>query len=212
MMMKKKTSNLCRLLAIGVGAAILATGCRKPKLDLSGLRDVPMGPNVSAAGTQFEPLDPLRPGDLGTGANTPGAAGWQDPNKPFAMASGTKGTIKPADVRWSDVVVYFAYDSAAIGPAERPKLETLSRHLKEHANYSIVIEGHCDERGSDEYNRALGETRALVVRDYLMSLGIDGARMETVSYGEDRPVAPNAQSEAEHQQNRRAEFIIGVRQ
>lgn len=209
--MKKQACNWCRLAVAVLGVAILATGCRKPKLDLSGLRDVPLGPGVTAGGSQFEPLDPLRPGgglDGGVGS----AGGWQDPSKPFAVAGGGAGTIQPVDARWSNVVVYFAYDSAAIGPAERPKLETLSRHLKEHPNYSVVIEGHCDERGSDEYNRALGETRALVVRDYLMSLGIDGGRMETVSYGEDRPVAPNAQSESEHQQNRRAEFVIGVRQ
>ena len=123
-----------------------------------------------------------------------------------------RGEIVPVeDKRWADVVVYFAYDSASIGPAERPKLVTLSEHLSNHAQYAVVVEGHCDERGSDEYNRALGESRALAVRDYLVSLGISPGRIETVSYGEERPVIADAATEAQHLKNRRAEFVIGVR-
>ncbi|MBT4821473.1 MAG: OmpA family protein, partial [Lentisphaerae bacterium] len=122
------------------------------------------------------------------------------------------GTIEQTTERWADVVVFFAYDSAAIGPAERPKLDGLGKHLLEHPTYSVVVEGHCDERGSDEYNRALGECRALVVRDYLISLGIEGTRLETISYGEERPRKVGAEGEGGHQENRRAEFVIGIRQ
>jgi len=107
------------------------------------------------------------------------------------------------------VVVYFGYDSAAVGPSEMPKIETIANHMKAHPDYAVTIEGHCDERGSDEYNRALGQQRAIVVRDLLCSLAIDGSRIETVSYGEERPVVPNATSEGEWQQNRRAEFLLG---
>ena len=73
-----------------------------------------------------------------------------------------------------------------------------------------MIEGHCDERGSDEYNRSLSERRSLAVKDYLASLGVNAARMRTVSYGEDRPDVPNARTEQEHQLNRRAQFLVGV--
>ncbi|NLZ62585.1 MAG: OmpA family protein, partial [Lentisphaerae bacterium] len=68
-----------------------------------------------------------------------------------------------------------------------------------------------DERGSDEYNRGLSERRALSVWEYLQTLGVAGDRMKTVSYGEDRPVVANATSESEHQQNRRAEFLLGTK-
>ena len=74
-----------------------------------------------------------------------------------------------------------------------------------------MIEGHCDDRGSDEYNRALSERRSLAVRDYLVTLGIAAERMHTVSYGEDRPAVADAVTEADHQLNRRAEFLIGTR-
>lgn len=189
------------------------TGCaRKPKLDLSGLRsgapgggEGVMGAGVDFAATDFAPLGP------GEGDPAGADSEWQTTDQPLRGAHGSAGDIVPTDKRWAQVVVYFAYDSAVIGPAERPKLETLAGHLNEYPSYAVVVEGHCDERGSDEYNRALGETRALVVRDYLMSLGIGGDRIETISYGEERPVVPNATSEAQHSKNRRAEFIIGVR-
>lgn len=180
------------------------SGClRKPRLDLSGLDANPPGSGAGVAGTTFEPL-PTNP--LG---GTGDAAGWGSTDGPLAGGAGS--SIVPTDKRWAKVVVYFAYDSAAIGPAEKPKLDTLCQHLQEYPEYAVVVEGHCDERGSDEYNRALGETRALVVRDYLCSKSIAPERIETVSYGEERPVVPNATTEAEHSQNRRAEFVIGVR-
>jgi peptidoglycan-associated lipoprotein len=147
------------------------------------------------------------PGSADIGA--PGE-GWDSMDASMA-AGGGAGSITPTQERWASVVVYFAYDSAAIGPAERPKLETLASHLKEHADYAVVVEGHCDERGSDEYNRALGETRALVVRDYLVTLGVGQERIETVSYGEEKPAVGGATNESDHQKNRRAEFVIGTR-
>jgi peptidoglycan-associated lipoprotein len=69
------------------------------------------------------------------------------------------------------------------------------------------VEGHCDERGTEEYNRALGERRALAVRDYLMNLGIDGDRIFTISYGEDLPAA-DGHDENAYRLNRRAEFVL----
>ncbi|MBN2450710.1 MAG: OmpA family protein [Lentisphaeria bacterium] len=189
-----------------------ATGCaRRPKLDLTGLRGSAPGggEGVAGAGADFGGgLGEFKP-FVGTEALGPSGGGWTATDQPLTDGSG--GGIVPTQERWASVVVYFAYDSAAIGPAERPKLETLAGHLKEYANYAVIVEGHCDDRGSDEYNRALGEQRALVVRDYLMSLGITGDRLETVSYGEERPAVPNATSESQHGRNRRAEFVIGTR-
>jgi peptidoglycan-associated lipoprotein len=112
---------------------------------------------------------------------------------------------------WAQVVVYFAFDSAALGQAELPKLEALAGNLSQHPEYAVVVEGHCDDRGSDEYNRALGENRALVVRDHLISLGIGADRIETVSYGEEKPAVAGATDESQHARNRRAQFVIGTR-
>jgi peptidoglycan-associated lipoprotein len=136
-------------------------------------------------------------------------AAWSSTQDPLAAGHGTN--INAISDPWAQVVVYFAFDSAALGQAELPKLEALAGNLREHPEYAVVVEGHCDDRGSDEYNRALGENRALVVRDHLISLGIDAARLETVSYGEERPAAPNATDESQHAMNRRAQFVIGTR-
>ena len=102
--------------------------------------------------------------------------------------------------------VYFDYDSAQINESERSKLEMVADSLKKGAS-SIIVEGNCDERGSNEYNLALGERRALAIRAYLVGLGIDGSRIQTKSYGEERPVAAG-HDEASWSQNRRGEFVV----
>ncbi len=111
----------------------------------------------------------------------------------------------------SEVIVYFAFDRSTIGASERPKIEEMADYLMEHQEYHLVIEGHCDERGSAEYNRGLGERRALAVKEYLTDLGISPNRLNTVSYGIERPEIPNAATEAEHAKNRRAEFLVGTK-
>lgn len=103
--------------------------------------------------------------------------------------------------------LYFAYDSAAINPVEQSKLNVVADYLKANPNARLLVEGHCDERGTTEYNRALGERRALAAREALIALGVDGGRIQTISYGEDRPVDPG-HDEAAWAKNRRAEFVI----
>lgn len=104
-------------------------------------------------------------------------------------------------------VVYFDYDSAQVNPAERAKIEAVAEYLRGNAVIGLIVEGHCDERGSNEYNLALGERRALAVRAYLVGLGIDAARIQTKSMGEERPLAMG-HDESAWSQNRRAEFQL----
>mgnify|MGYP006294283163 CR=1 FL=1 len=113
--------------------------------------------------------------------------------------------VKPQKRQWQ--AVYFAYDQSAIGSAERVKLDRIFDYLREHDQYALLIEGHCDKRGSEEYNRALGERRALAVRQYLADRGLAGERLRTISYGEERPAA-EGETEKAFQQNRRAELIV----
>lgn len=103
--------------------------------------------------------------------------------------------------------VYFAYDSAQVGPGERAKLEQIADYMRSNRSVNLIVEGHCDERGSREYNLSLGERRALAARAYLIGLGIDGSRIQTRSYGEEQPAA-FGHDESAWQQNRRAEFVI----
>ncbi len=101
--------------------------------------------------------------------------------------------------------VYFDYDSAQIRESERAKAEDAAKFLRTNTRAGVIISGHCDERGSREYNMALGERRALAVRQYLVSLGIDAAVIQTVSYGEENPSA-FGHDESSWSLNRRAEF------
>jgi peptidoglycan-associated lipoprotein len=101
--------------------------------------------------------------------------------------------------------VYFDYDSAQVNQGERAKLDSVAAYLRSNGAANLVVEGHCDERGSNEYNLALGERRALAVRAYLVGLGIDAARIQTKSYGEEKPAALG-HDEGSWAQNRRGEF------
>ncbi len=102
--------------------------------------------------------------------------------------------------------IYFDFDRAEIRPDQRATLQANAAWLRDHPDVKILIEGHCDERGTREYNLALGDRRAKAARDYLISLGVADERIETISYGEERPVAQGHDEEA-WAQNRRAEFV-----
>ena len=103
--------------------------------------------------------------------------------------------------------VRFDYDSPALNPSEQGKIDAVVSYVQANATHGVIVEGHCDERGSNEYNLALGERRALAVRAAMISAGIDGARVQTRSYGEERPVA-FGHDEGSWSLNRRAEFIF----
>jgi peptidoglycan-associated lipoprotein len=103
--------------------------------------------------------------------------------------------------------VYFDYDESTLTDDTRDKLSRNADLLKSNAQFSVTIEGHADERGTNEYNLALGERRANAVRDYLGSLGVSGDRLRTISYGEERPVC-TTNEESCWSQNRRAHMII----
>ena len=103
--------------------------------------------------------------------------------------------------------IYFDYDKEAIKASEQSKLEDVANYLKSHAEAALRVEGNCDERGTEEYNRALGERRALAAREYLVRLGIDAGRVDTISYGEDKPVNPG-HNEAAWSKNRRDDFTV----
>ena len=106
--------------------------------------------------------------------------------------------------------VFFAYDSAEIDPAGQQVLDANAQVLKKYADWVITIEGHADERGTAEYNLALGERRAVAARAYLISLGVPADRLKTVSYGKEFPFDPG-HNEGAWSQNRRAHFVVTSR-
>lgn len=102
--------------------------------------------------------------------------------------------------------VYFAYNSSEIDSSYAGQLQALAAEIRS-TNGGLVIEGHTDERGSTEFNLALGERRAQSTKQYLVRLGVSGQNINTISYGEERPAAMG-DTESAHSKNRRAEFIL----
>jgi len=146
-------------------------------------------PNQSGNSTQ--------PGQLGDKSLTPGTEITSDRPE----MNGTQDRTQ-----FAAQTVYFDYDSAKIKPSEHSKVDAIATALKGN-NKKLVIEGHTDERGTAEYNRALGEKRAQAAHEALISLGVAADRLSTASFGKDRPVEP-LHSETAWSKNRRAEFVV----
>src|SRR5262249_49469182 len=102
--------------------------------------------------------------------------------------------------------VHFDFDSSVLKAGEKSNVAALADHIQANPMYAVEIEGHCDDGGTEEYNRALGERRALALREELVKLGIDPGRVDTLTFGEDKPVA-KGHDEAAYRQNRRGEFV-----
>lgn len=104
------------------------------------------------------------------------------------------------------LTVNFEYDKSVLSSEMKDKLTKNADWIKKNANVNLQIEGHCDVRGSIEYNLALGERRAKAVKDYLVGLGISNARLSVISYGKEK-LLTNGETEADHAKNRRANFL-----
>lgn len=174
-----KPSALIRTTLLLAAVAMLSAGCRsKPKTD----------------GAAFD--DTINPQDqFGWAGDSPLAGGsFQDPSlyEPVATPAG----VYP---------VYFRYNESAIPAGELSKVDAVAAALQQASQLVVLVEGNCDERGTNEYNMSLGEYRAQAVRERLLAAGIDAQRVQTVSYGEEKPAA-YGHDEASWAQNRRAEF------
>jgi peptidoglycan-associated lipoprotein len=115
--------------------------------------------------------------------------------------------IQAAKQRFENRDIYFKYDSSNLSAAAKTALKEKASWLKANSSAIISIEGHCDERGTTEYNLALGDRRANTVKSYLINLGIAASRLTTISFGEEQPKDPG-KTEAAFVKNRRAHFAI----
>lgn len=152
--------------------------------------------------------DPNAGVPLESPTEVPQAAGgtpWTSNPNELASAGADKDGWTPADPsgnRLNMPVIYFAYDSDALVSSEMKKIRAIAAYLNKTPELALVLEGHCDQRGTEEYNRALGERRANAVRAALEENGVDGNRMKTQSFGEDKPAVPG-NDPAAWRQNRR---------
>ena len=190
-----KPSKLSNLILIGSILLVPVAGCKKKPTPLTPLPG-------SRAGLVPEEPGPASP--LGSGEK-PGES---------ALATGIKsneagshqGWLEDASMFKADTV-HFEFDSSVVKTGEKPKVARVADQLKGSSANAVRVEGNCDERGTEEYNRALGERRALALREELVRLGIDPTRVDTISYGEDKPVDPG-HNEAAWRKNRRGDFIL----
>jgi peptidoglycan-associated lipoprotein len=177
-----KTMKLIHLLAFALAITLVATGCKHKPVRVT---PIPRGQESMAP-------------DVGPG--------------------GTVGGGQTVDLRYFEgmamdrdalaaYTIHFAYDSAAIRQSERSSLQAVATALKADPNTKLLIEGNCDERGTEEYNRALGERRALAAREALAKQGIDSSRVRTISYGKDKAVDAG-HDEGAWSKNRRDDFVL----
>jgi peptidoglycan-associated lipoprotein len=158
----------------------------------------PVPPPPPPATTVTPPPEPAAPAPENATPETPAAV----PEDTIAAGSldeiNRNSPLKP---------VFFALDSSEVDAAGQKVLDANADVLKKYPSWQVSIEGHCDERGTAEYNLALGERRALAARNYLVSLGVSADRIKTVSYGKEFPFAPG-HDESAWAQNRRAHFVV----
>jgi peptidoglycan-associated lipoprotein len=126
-----------------------------------------------------------------------------------SAASSSAGGVDSVEDKLAAVgnTVYFGYDSAVLDGNSQATLYRQAAFLKGNPSLTVTIEGHCDERGTREYNLALGERRAAAARDYLLAQGVDPARIRVISYGKERPVAAGS-NETSWSKNRRAATVL----
>lgn len=141
-------------------------------------------------------------------ATTDNATQLEADTKPEVTVDTTPDEVKPFDPsRYSLEDIYFDFDQSNLRADTVEALNRYATVLRANPELQVLVEGHCDERGTEEYNLALGERRASRVREYLVSVGVNGSRLRTISYGEMRPKASGS-SEAAWAQNRRAHFVL----
>jgi len=182
----------CHLLAVATIAAslALAAGCSQKTVSTSGMEST----SAADTGQQEQAQAPAPP--LGSEESLESAAPARESS--FTILEGrSTGPMLP---------VYFDFDKSNIRADQKGRIQKNARYLKDKPAAKIIIEGNTDERGTNEYNMALGERRALSAKKYLVNLGVAAGRISTISYGEEKPLN-RGHDELAWSQNRRADFV-----
>lgn len=180
--------------------ATFAVGCKKQPKNITHIpaMDRPINSNSDLGG-------PIRPLDQGNTVNQTGIQ--SEPIDSHAIADPMLDANEDR-AALAQQTIYFDFDRSAVKPSEQSKVEQVATYMKNTPGVQLRIEGNCDERGTEEYNRALGERRAIAAREILIQKhGISPSRITTVSYGEDKPVSLEKTEEA-YAKNRRDDFVI----
>lgn len=190
-----KSAKLLNVFVLGVLLITMAAGCKKQPKNIT---NIPAN-QVRVRGDQLGgPITGGNPVGIGDATSNPLGAG--------ELPEAKEGEQDRAAL--ATQTVYFDFDRSAIRPSEQGKLDAVASFLKNTPDVQLLVEGHCDERGTEEYNRSLGERRAISAREYLLQKhGLSSEKVTTASFGEDRP-ASLERTEEGYAGNRRAEFVI----
>ena len=191
-----KIMKLTCLLAFALAVALAATGCRNHK----PYKVTPL-PELTHTG---------QVGEQGPGGTIGASGGTTSANEAGGGATASLESFENMNVdraALANYTVHFAFDSAAVRKSEQANIQAVADALSKDSSAKLLIEGHCDERGTEEYNRSLGERRALAAREALAKLNVDPMRVFTRSYGKDKPADPG-HDEAAWQKNRRDDFVL----
>lgn len=207
-----KSARFRSVLTASLMLGVALAGCKKNPKSVTNLP-----PGRAAAPGGNSPGDIATPsGPVGSGLNVPAFPDSNasripvNPDGTSALGSSFReeeGNYLVDREVFKQQTAYFDFDRSEVKSSERSKIEQVAAYLRSEANARLRVEGHCDERGTPEYNRALGERRALSAREFLIGLGIAAERIGTLSWGEDKP-ADTALDETAYAKNRRAEFIL----
>ena len=171
-------------IVVGIMVMLCGMGCRKQKSTLQEMPPV-------KSDTSFAEVNPF------ASVDTSDEATFREANLEEELARRAREALRP---------VYFEYNSFQLNSEATEQLVRAAEFLKQNAGIRVLIQGHCDERGSSEYNMGLGERRARAVREYLITIGIQPVRLEITSLGKEQPAEAGCYDENCHGKNRRSEF------
>lgn len=194
-----KLIKLSALLVLALALSLGTTGCKKKNRGITPIPGRVSRPPGGEADPNFNTRPVVDP-NFDPNVNPyvrPQPTGW------------TADSVIQDRGHFAAFTVHFAFDSASVRSGEQSKIASVAADMQVNQNLKLIIEGHCDERGTEGYNQALGEKRASTLREELVKLGVNSERILTLSFGEMRP-ALDGHSEAAWGQNRRGEFIAGT--
>ncbi len=192
--MVKKYYQLAAVASLTVSFLLFGSGCSQKVIKS----------NQNAASTESSAKSEQMPAQE-TAPQLPPSGSEESLNTP-ASSRTTSFTILEGRSTGPMLPVYFDFDQSVIRADQKSRIEKNAKYLKDNSRAKIVIEGNCDERGTSEYNMALGERRAVSSKKYLVNLGVNGNNVNTISYGEEKPLN-HGHDELAWSQNRRDDFV-----